>query len=74
MAADTKLRARLARWLLAAGSGVELAENLKRARKVAAGEALASVTDGCIAKPPQEQEVLARVEAVLQVPASFALS
>jgi TolB-like protein/DNA-binding response OmpR family regulator len=109
VAADTGLRASLARWLMGAGYGVELAESPKRAREVLAGEyiplavveadglgpaganfvsdlagsvghvvlvgdpavdaaeQLATITDGCIAKPAEEQEVLARVNAVLQV-------
>jgi DNA-binding response OmpR family regulator len=108
VAADTGLRASLARWLLGAGYGIELAESPKRAREVLAGEHiplaiveadgfgpgggelvsdlagsvghimlvgdpsasaagyLEGMTDGCIAKPPQEQEVLARVNAALQ--------
>jgi len=113
VAADTGLRATLARWLMGAGYGVELAENPKRAREVvaggpiplavveadglgpggtdfvsdlsgsvdhivlvgdpsadAAGRTLARLTDGCIAKPPEEQEVLAQVNAVLRVPAN----
>jgi DNA-binding response OmpR family regulator len=107
VAADTDLRASLARWLMAAGYRVELAESPKRAREVVAVENipfaiveadglgsggaelvsdlagsarvvlvggpsadaaghLKGLTDGCIAKPPQEQEVLARVNAVLR--------
>ena len=38
VAADAGLRATLARWLMAAGYGVELAEGAKRAREVAASE------------------------------------
>src|SRR5262249_7542250 len=38
VAADTGLRASLARWLLGAGYVVELAESSKRAREVVAGE------------------------------------
>jgi DNA-binding response OmpR family regulator len=108
VAADTGLRASLARWLMGAGYGVELAESPKRAREVLAGENiplaiveadglgsggadlvsdlagsvghvilvgdpsagaagyLKGTTDECIAKPPQEHEVLARVNAALQ--------
>ena len=109
VAADTGLRASLARWLMGAGYGVELAESPKRAREVVASQyialavveadgfgpggadlvsalavsvghlvlvgdssidAPAHLADGRIAKPPQEQEILARVNAVLQVPES----
>jgi DNA-binding response OmpR family regulator len=41
LAADAGLRATLARWLMAVGYGVELAEGTKRAREVAATETLA---------------------------------
>jgi two-component system OmpR family response regulator len=41
LAADAGTRATLARWLMAAGYGVELAEGAKRAREVAAAESLA---------------------------------
>jgi len=41
VADDAALRATLARWLLGAGYGVELAENSKRAREVLAQDSIA---------------------------------
>jgi two-component system OmpR family response regulator len=41
VADDAELRATLARWLMAAGYAVELAESLKRAREVVAGTGIA---------------------------------
>src|SRR5712671_20525 len=73
VAHDAGLRATLARWLIAAGYSVELAESAKHARRVLANEriglAIAAPDEldrSDLAFELREEDALARIDAVLR--------
>ena len=69
VAGDTQLRATLARWLMAAGYGVEVAENLRRAHEASAdgGVALAIVALDGLGAPDAAGELAGKVRQVITI-------